>query len=64
MENIVQDWKSRTLMWTSHPLKDWDPSWYTGPNHQWFGVQYGKCKLIALEFIDVYVCHLSTKHLN
>jgi len=52
---VVQDWEEPDPSRGHHiPLKDWDPSWYTGPNHQQFGAQYGKCKLIALEFIDVY----------
>ena len=62
---VVQDWEEPDPLRGHHiPLKDWDPSWYTGPNRQHFGVQYGKHKLIALEFIDVYVCHLTAQHLN
>ncbi|KAF8531386.1 hypothetical protein JB92DRAFT_3105217 [Gautieria morchelliformis] len=31
---------------------DWHPTWYSGANQEAFGVQYGKRKLIALEFLD------------
>jgi hypothetical protein len=52
-KQAVRDWQERDLSrGHSVALKDWDPTWYTGANRELFGVQYGKRKLIALEFLE------------
>ncbi|KAF8578165.1 hypothetical protein K439DRAFT_1621520 [Ramaria rubella] len=50
----VRDWLEPDLSRGHNvALKDWNASWYTGVNRERFGVQYGKRKLIAFEFLQV-----------
>lgn len=54
-KQVIRDWEegdpSRSLM---VPLKDWDPSWYSGDRTvgQRAGSHYGQRKIIATEFLE------------